>query len=115
MKASASGIGVHEGLPSGAGLGRREARRRGLGTAQVPNDRKTAEPLPVQPCESLRAVNPHPCSMTVMAGCGSSMSSGPQTAVNLTSRGARLSLRTYSATGKRSQPGRLRRMANGAL
>ena len=28
--------------------------------------------------------------MTVMAGCGSSMSSGPQTAVNLTSREARL-------------------------
>ena len=49
MKASASGIGVHEGLPSGAGLGRREARRQGLGTAQVPNDKKTAEPLPVQP------------------------------------------------------------------
>ena len=47
-----------------------------------------------------------------MAGCGSSMSSGPQTAVNLTRRGRRLSLRTYSATGKRSQPGRLRRMAN---
>jgi PAS domain-containing protein len=37
-------------LTSGAGLGRREARRRGLGTAQVPNGRKTAEPLPVQPC-----------------------------------------------------------------
>ena len=49
MKASASGIGVHEVLTSGAGLGRREARRQGLGTAQVPNDRKTAEPLPVQP------------------------------------------------------------------
>ena len=48
-KASASGIGVHEGLPSGAGLGRREARRRGLGTAAVPNDKKAAEPLPVQP------------------------------------------------------------------
>jgi hypothetical protein len=44
----------------GAGLGRREARRQGLGTAQVPNDKKTAEPLPVQPGESLRAVNPHP-------------------------------------------------------
>jgi hypothetical protein len=29
-------------------------------------------------------------NMTVMAGCGSSMSSGPQTAVNLTSREARL-------------------------
>jgi hypothetical protein len=39
-KASASGNGVHEGLPSGAGLGRREARRQGLGTAQVPNDKK---------------------------------------------------------------------------
>ncbi|HXR08520.1 MAG TPA: hypothetical protein VN765_14390, partial [Candidatus Acidoferrum sp.] len=51
VKASASGIGVHEGLPSGAGLGRREARRRGLGTAAVPNDGKTAEPLPVEPCE----------------------------------------------------------------
>jgi hypothetical protein len=47
VKASASGIGVHEGLPSGAGLGWREAQRRGLGTAPVPNDRKTAEPLPV--------------------------------------------------------------------
>jgi len=40
VKASASGIGVHEGLPSGAGLGRREARRQGLGTARVPNDKK---------------------------------------------------------------------------
>ena len=36
VQASASGIGVHEGLPSGAGLGRREARHRGLGTAEVP-------------------------------------------------------------------------------
>ena len=62
VKASASGNGVHEGLPSGAGLGRREARRRGLGTAQVPNDKKTAEPLPVQPREFLRAVNPRPTS-----------------------------------------------------
>ncbi len=35
-----------------------------------------------------------PNIITVMAGCGSSMSRGPQTAVNLTSRGARLSLRT---------------------
>jgi hypothetical protein len=60
VKASASGIGVHEGLPSGAGLGWREAQRRGLGTAQVPNDRKTAEPLPVQPREFFRAVNPPP-------------------------------------------------------
>ena len=48
-KASASEHGVHEGLPFGAGLGWREAQRRGLGTAPVPNDRKTAEPLPVQP------------------------------------------------------------------
>jgi hypothetical protein len=39
------------GEVSGAGLGRREARRRGLGTAQVPNGKKAAEPLPVQPCE----------------------------------------------------------------
>ncbi|HZM02019.1 MAG TPA: hypothetical protein VFC44_03260 [Candidatus Saccharimonadales bacterium] len=31
-----SGKRVHEGLPFGAGLGWREARRRGLGTAQVP-------------------------------------------------------------------------------
>jgi len=60
VKASASGNGVHEGLPSGAGLGRREARRQGLGTSRVPNDKKTAEPLPVQPGESLRVVNPHP-------------------------------------------------------
>jgi len=60
VKASASGIGVHEVLTSGAGLGRREARRRGLGMAPVPNDRKTAEPLPVQPREFLRAVNPPP-------------------------------------------------------
>ena len=40
VKASASGNGVHEGLPSGAGLGRREARRRGLGTAQSPTTKK---------------------------------------------------------------------------
>jgi hypothetical protein len=51
VKASASGNGVHEGLPFGAGLGRREARHRGLGTAAVPNNRKTAEPLTVQPGE----------------------------------------------------------------
>jgi len=37
------------GEVSGAGLGRREARRRGLGTAQVPNGRKTAEWLAIQP------------------------------------------------------------------
>ena len=36
-------------MTSGAGLGRREARRQGLGTAAVPNDKKAAEPLPVQP------------------------------------------------------------------
>ncbi len=35
MKARASGIGIHEGLRSGAGLDRRETRRRGLGAAQV--------------------------------------------------------------------------------
>ena len=51
-KASASEHGVHEGLTFGAGLGWREAQRRGLGTAQVPNDRKAAEPLPVQPRDS---------------------------------------------------------------
>ena len=39
-KASASEHGVHEVLTSGAGLGRREARRQGLGTAQVPNGKK---------------------------------------------------------------------------
>ena len=44
MKASASGSGVQQVLTSGAGLGRREAQRRGLGTAQVPNNGKTAEP-----------------------------------------------------------------------
>ena len=49
MEASASGFGVHEDLSSGAGLGRREARRRGLGTAAVPKDKKVVEPLPVQP------------------------------------------------------------------
>jgi hypothetical protein len=49
VKASASGIGVHEDLSFGAGLGWHEAQRRGLGTAQVLNDRKAAEPLPVQP------------------------------------------------------------------
>jgi hypothetical protein len=43
--------GSPEGLPFGAGLGWREVQRRGLGTAQVPNDEKAAEPLPVQPCE----------------------------------------------------------------
>jgi hypothetical protein len=40
VKASASGIGVHEVSTSGAGLGRREARRRGLWTAAVPNGQK---------------------------------------------------------------------------
>ena len=44
--------------------------------------------------------------ITVMAGCGSSMSSGPQVAINLIRRERWLSLRTYSATGMRSQPGR---------
>jgi len=33
VEASASGKGVHEGLPSGAGLGWRKAQRRGLGMA----------------------------------------------------------------------------------
>jgi hypothetical protein len=49
VKASASGIGVHEGLPSGAGPGRREARRRGLGRHKSPTGKRAAEPLPVQP------------------------------------------------------------------
>jgi len=39
VKASASGIGLHEGLPFGAGPVWRVARRRGLGTASVPNDK----------------------------------------------------------------------------
>ena len=30
------------------GARRREARRRGFGTAQVPNDKRAAEPLPAQ-------------------------------------------------------------------
>jgi len=38
-----------EGLPFGAGLGWREAQRRGLGTAQVPNGKRAAELFPVQP------------------------------------------------------------------
>src|ERR1035438_9839258 len=45
VEASASGIKSPEGLPFGAGLGWREDQRRGLGTAQVPNQEKAAEPL----------------------------------------------------------------------
>ncbi len=37
--------------------------------------------------------------ITVMAGCGSSMSSGPQVAINLMSRERWLSLRTYKRNG----------------
>ena len=58
VKASASEDGVQRPKTFGAGLGWREARRRGLGTAIVPNGRKAAEPLPVQPRECSRAVNP---------------------------------------------------------
>ena len=49
--------------------------------------------------------------MTVMAGCASSASNGPQVAMSLTSRAVRSSFRTYSATGIRSTPGRARRIA----
>ena len=37
-----SGKGCPEGLPFGAGLGRREAQRRGLGMARIPNSRMAA-------------------------------------------------------------------------
>jgi hypothetical protein len=47
-------------------------------------------------------------NMIVMAGCGSSMSRGPQRAVNLTRHGRRLSLRTRWWMGPPS-PLRLRR------
>ena len=42
--ASASGMAARspEGLPFGAGLGRRETRRRGLGMARIPNSRMAA-------------------------------------------------------------------------
>jgi hypothetical protein len=39
-KASAAETDSMRALPFGAGLGQREARRRGLGTAEVPNDEK---------------------------------------------------------------------------
>ena len=56
-----------------------------------------------------------PGIITVMAGRASSISSGPQVAINFTRRGLRLSLRTYKATGRRSAPGRERRMAKRSI
>jgi hypothetical protein len=47
----------------------------------------------------------------VMAGSVLSMSRGPHMATSLIRRGARLSLRTYSANGKRACPGCALRMA----
>ena len=68
--------------------------RRGLGTAaESPIMQRR-----LNRCQSSRVI----CAVrqsssgiiTVMAGCGSSMSSGPQVAMSFTSRAARLSLRT---------------------
>jgi len=75
-KASASGNGVHEVLTSGAGLGRREARRQGLGTAyQSPTTKKG-----LNRCQSSRvgvsSGQSSPNIIRVMAGWGSSMSRG---------------------------------------
>ncbi len=53
--------------------------------------------------------------ITVIAGRASSMSNGPQTATSFTSLAGRSSLQTYSGTGKRSQPGRLRLMAKRSI
>jgi hypothetical protein len=49
VMASASEPGVQRPKTFGAGLGWREAQRRGLGTAQVPKRKKPAEPFSVQP------------------------------------------------------------------
>jgi hypothetical protein len=47
-------------LTFGAGLGWREAQRKGLGMARVHNKQKAAGPLPIQPREFFWRVNPHP-------------------------------------------------------
>lgn len=86
--------GVQRATPFGAGLGWREAQRRGLGMAGVPNKSKKRLKVEGSAASGVREGQSSVGRQTVMAGCGSSMSSGPQVAVSLTRRRALLSVRT---------------------
>ena len=72
-----------EGLPFGAGLGRREVQRRNK-TAEMSNHSRRASVVGQSSSGSI----------TVIAGCASSMSRGPHVATNLIKVARRLSLRT---------------------
>ena len=73
--------GIPKGTPFGAGPGWREAR-------------KIEKPASREAGEFFGNFQSSSGIITVMAGCGASISSGPQVAMSLTSFGARLSLRT---------------------
>jgi hypothetical protein len=93
------GAGFQRGTTFGAGLGRREARkildaRRANGEAAIFFcARRSFQTGTGRGCD-VSAGQPSSGNMTVMAGCGSSISSGPHCAINFTSLARRLSLRT---------------------
>ena len=92
--ASASEPGVQRPKTFGAGLGWREAQRRGLGTAIVPKRKNRLNRFQSSRVPDSAGGQSSSGIITTMAGCGSSTSSGPQAAINFLSRGRRLSLRT---------------------